>query len=147
MKAPRTHVHLRLLLICYSAMILNNLAISSIRKKHTLVHFNLYTQFTGGSICEIDICDNNTTEVCKEQENSGTVRCTCKEGYIRSQFTSLLCIRKYLFCSIVCMHNFKQFKLVFINFLLCSYLFIACPNGEMAVDEDNCEKYALALFH
>ncbi|KTF77615.1 hypothetical protein cypCar_00040723 [Cyprinus carpio] len=64
--------------------------------------------YTRGSMCEIGICDNNTTETCEEQDNSGTVRCTCKEGYIRSQFTSLLCI--------------------------------PCPNGEMAVDEDNCEK-------
>lgn len=47
--------------------------------------------FKGGRVCDLDICDNTTTEGCEEQEASGTARCTCKEGYIRSQFTSLSC--------------------------------------------------------
>ncbi|XP_016431643.1 mucin-13b isoform X1 [Sinocyclocheilus rhinocerous] len=49
------------------------------------------TNYTRGSMCDIDICDSTTTEACEEQVASGTVRCTCKEGYIRSQFTSLFC--------------------------------------------------------
>ncbi|XP_016139585.1 mucin-13b isoform X3 [Sinocyclocheilus grahami] len=49
------------------------------------------TDYTRGSMCDLDICDSTTTEVCEEQMAIGTVRCTCKKGYIRSQFTSLFC--------------------------------------------------------
>ncbi len=48
-------------------------------------------------MCDLDICDSTTTKDCEEPGDSGAARCTCKEGYITSQFTSLSCRRKYLF--------------------------------------------------
>uniref|UniRef100_A0A671K3R6 Mucin-13-like n=1 Tax=Sinocyclocheilus anshuiensis TaxID=1608454 RepID=A0A671K3R6_9TELE len=49
------------------------------------------TNYERGSMCDLDICDSTTTKACEEQVASGTVRCTCKDGFIRSQFTSLFC--------------------------------------------------------
>ncbi|XP_077057313.1 mucin-13b [Siphateles boraxobius] len=47
-------------------------------------------EFIRVSPCNLGMCDSSTT-FCKE-EGLGTVKCTCKEGYIRNQFTSHLCI-------------------------------------------------------
>ncbi|XP_051771415.1 mucin-13b [Ctenopharyngodon idella] len=64
------------------------------------------SEFEQKSVCDLQSCDRNTT-TCNEQV-SGVASCTCREGYVKSQSTSQVCL--------------------------------ACPNGERAVDTEECEK-------
>ncbi|XP_067226111.1 mucin-13b isoform X2 [Chanodichthys erythropterus] len=48
------------------------------------------TEFEQKSVCNLGPCDSITT-TCKEQI-SGVASCTCKEGYIKSQSTSQVCL-------------------------------------------------------
>jgi len=69
--------------------------------KHTLVNFYLFTQITEDSVCDISICDYDTT-TCEEEGVNGTAKCTCKEGHISSKYTSSACVGKYFCFTVIC---------------------------------------------
>uniref|UniRef100_A0A673JTE4 SEA domain-containing protein n=1 Tax=Sinocyclocheilus rhinocerous TaxID=307959 RepID=A0A673JTE4_9TELE len=107
------------------------------------------TNYTRGSMCDIDICDSTTTEACEEQVASGTVRCTCKEGYIRSQFTSLFCHRKYLFSYLLVVTVVSTVLGALLIIFIVALIVVSCRNqkGSSSSQEDFSSSYGNKELH